>query len=128
MDLKKIRIPKGMLVNKTSINDIPDHKLCVIIAGSQGQEGSSLVRAVYGEHRIIRINPKDKVIFSADVIPGNEIPFYAAIDELASNKIDVVYPDIRPGLHQSGLVQERFVRRCRSRGSLSLNEGPAQPA
>ena len=100
--LHKIRIPKGMMVDKKSINDIPDKKLCVIIAGSQGQEGSSLVRAVYGEHRIIRINEQDKVIFSADVIPGNEIPFYAAIDELASNKIDVVYPDINSELHQSG--------------------------
>jgi len=100
--LKKIRIPKGMMIDKKNINDIPDNKLCVIIAGSQGQEGSSLVRAVYGEHRIIRINEDDKVVFSANVIPGNEIPFYAAIDELASNKIDVVYPDINPGLHQSG--------------------------
>ena len=100
--LKKIHIPKGMLVDKKNINDVPDNKLCVIIAGSQGQEGSSLVRAVYGEHQMVRINPQDKVIFSANVIPGNEIPFYAAIDELAANQVDVVYPDIRPGLHQSG--------------------------
>ena len=117
--LHKIRIPKGMMVDKKDINNVPDNKLCVIIAGSQGQEGSSLVRAVYGEHRIIRINEQDKVIFSADVIPGNEIPFYAAIDELASNKIDVVYPDINPELHQSGhagkLEQETMVEALKAK-------------
>ena len=102
MALKKLHIPKGMQIDKKNIRDIADHKLCVIIAGSQGQEGSSMVRAVYGEHRIIQISPKDKVLFSADCIPGNEIPYFAAIDELSSNNIEVVYPDICPGIHQSG--------------------------
>ena len=102
LELKQLRIPKGMMVNKRNVNQVADHKLCIIIAGSQGQEGSSLVRAVYGDHQIVQINSKDKVIFSADVIPGNEIPYYAAIDQLAANDIDVIYPDICPGIHQSG--------------------------
>jgi ribonuclease J len=74
----------------------------LIVAGSQGQEGSSLIRAIFGEHPVLQIGQNDKVIFSADVIPGNEQPFYGAIDELAKNGIDVVYPDIRPDLHVSG--------------------------
>lgn len=100
--LKKLHIPVGMQVDKNHINEVPDSRLCVIIAGSQGQEGSSLVRAVYGEHRIIQITPEDKVIFSANVIPGNEINYYAAIDELSANKVDVVYPEINSGVHSSG--------------------------
>lgn len=100
--LKKLHIPVGLQVDKNHINEVPDSRLCVIIAGSQGQEGSSLVRAVYGEHRIIQITPEDKVIFSANVIPGNEINYYAAIDELSANKVDVVYPEINSGVHSSG--------------------------
>lgn len=100
--LKKLRIPEGMQIDKTEITQTADEKLCIVIAGSQGQEGSSLVRAVYGEHQIIQITTKDKVVFSADVIPGNEVNYFAAIDELAANGIDVVYPDICPGIHQSG--------------------------
>jgi ribonuclease J len=100
--LKKLHIPLGLQVDKNHINEVPDSRLCVIIAGSQGQEGSSLVRAVYGEHRIIQITPEDKVIFSANVIPGNEINYYAAIDELSANKVDVVYPEINSGVHSSG--------------------------
>lgn len=100
--LRKLHIDKEMLVNKRHIGDMHPRDLCVIIAGSQGQEGSSLMRAVYGEHPVIQIKPQDKVIFSADVIPGNEINFYGAIDELCRNGVQVVYPDISPNLHQSG--------------------------
>lgn len=100
--LKKLHIKPGTQVDKNHISEVPDNRLCVIIAGSQGQEGSSLVRAVYGEHRIIQITPEDKVIFSANVIPGNEINYYAAIDELSANNVDVVYPEINRGIHASG--------------------------
>lgn len=100
--LKKLTIPEGMVVGKREIGNVKDSELCVIIAGSQGQEGSSLIRAIYGEHPILRINNQDKVIFSADAIPGNEVPYYTAIDELFSNGVEVVYPALSPNIHQSG--------------------------
>jgi ribonuclease J len=102
LQLKMLHIPQGVQIDKHDIGDYKDSELCVIIAGSQGQEGSSLVRAVFGEHPIIQIKPNDKVLFSADAIPGNQIAFYKAVDELCRNGIDVLYPDIEPDLHQSG--------------------------
>jgi ribonuclease J len=100
--LGKLDIPREMMIDKRDMDDYRDSELCVIIAGSQGQEGSSLMRAVFGEHRSVRINPSDKVVFSANAIPGNELNYYGAIDELASNSVEVIYPDIKPNLHQSG--------------------------
>lgn len=102
LNLGKLHIPKEMMIDKRDIEDFADSKLCIIIAGSQGQEGSSMMRAIFGDHPIIRINRKDKVIFSADAIPGNEVPYFTAIDELFSNGVDVVYPGLVPGLHASG--------------------------
>lgn len=102
LELKKLTIPKGMQISKKEIGSYPDNKLVVIIAGSQGQEGSSLMRAVYGDHRAIQIKQQDTVIFSADAIPGNELNFYGAIDELSKNRVHVLYPEIMPGLHASG--------------------------
>jgi ribonuclease J len=101
-EMGKLDVPKGMMIDKRKIGSYKDNQLCVIIAGSQGQEGSSLIRAVYGEHRQVRIKEDDKVVFSANVIPGNEISYYRAINELAGNGVDVVYPDVNPLLHQSG--------------------------
>jgi len=100
--LKKLFIPNDMVIDKRDMADYHDNQLCIIIAGSQGQEGSSLVRAIYGEHPALQIKEKDRVIFSSDAIPGNEIPYYDAIDELSRNRVRVLYPDISPDLHQSG--------------------------
>lgn len=100
--LKKIDIPKGMQVDKRDIQQVPPNQLCVIVAGSQGQEGSSLMRAIYGEHPILQIKQNDTVVFSADAIPGNEIAYFGAIDELCRNRVHVVYPDVSPKLHASG--------------------------
>lgn len=97
-----LKIKQGGLFDKTDINEYRPDELCIIIAGSQGQEGSSLIRAVMGEHREVKLSSQDKVIFSADAIPGNEVNFYAAIDELARQDIEVAYPAINSNLHQSG--------------------------
>jgi len=102
LNLHKLQIPAGMMVNKRDMSNYADHELCIIIAGSQGQEGSSLVRAVFGEHPTLQIKQDDRVVFSSDAIPGNEIPYYNAIDELARNGVRVLYPDVVPDLHQSG--------------------------
>lgn len=102
LELNQLRLPTSMQVDKRNMDQVPDNQLCVIVAGSQGQEGSSLVRAVFGEHPMLRIGQEDTVIFSADSIPGNEVYYYGAIDELSRNKIHVVYPSVRPDIHRSG--------------------------
>ncbi|MDQ5951034.1 MAG: ribonuclease, partial [Patescibacteria group bacterium] len=102
IELKELSIPKGMHIDKRDMPEYPDNKLCVIVAGSQGQEGSSLMRAIYGEHPSLQIKPSDTVVFSADAIPGNEIAYFGAIDELCRNRVHVLYPDVEKRIHASG--------------------------
>ncbi len=97
-----LTIPKNMIVHKKKMDEYRDSQLCVVVAGSQGQPGSSLVRAIYGEHHSLSIGAKDKVIFATEPIPGNEQNVFEAIDELSRNCIDIAYSDIAPGLHVSG--------------------------
>ena len=96
------KVPQKATINKRKINSYPPEKLCVIIAGSQGQPESSLSRAALGEHPYIRINPEDKVVFSSDPIPGNEDSVYAAIDNISRIGADVSYSDVDDNLHVSG--------------------------
>jgi ribonuclease J len=100
--LKILAIPKKYIVHKKKMDQYPDKELCVVVAGSQGQPGSSLVRAVFGDHPILSVGPKDKVVFATEPIPGNEMNVYSAIDELSRNRIDVIYSDVAKGLHVSG--------------------------
>lgn len=100
--LKMINIPRNALVDKRNIKHIPPKNLCLIIAGAQGQEGSSLVRAAEEEHKLVQLQAGDKVVFSADPIPGNENAVYTTIDTLSRLGVEVVYPDINDNLHVSG--------------------------
>lgn len=97
-----LSIPKKLIVHKKKMDEYSDRELIVVVAGSQGQPGSSLVRAVYGDHPLLSVKPKDKVIFATEPIPGNESNVYEAIDELSRNRIDVAYSDVDTGLHTSG--------------------------
>lgn len=106
MNMGLLNIPAEMKVNKRRMDDIPDNELCVIIAGSQGQPGSSLVRAVFGSHRMISVSKGDKIIFSSDAIPGSEKDVYRTINKIASQGVEVAYAEMNPGLHVSGHASE----------------------
>lgn len=103
-ELGYLKLPNQALVRKKKINHVPDDKLCLIVAGSQGQPGSALVRAAQGEHETIRVHPGDKIIFSSDAIPGNEQAVYETIDAFAHQGAEVVYADVEDNgeLHVSG--------------------------
>ena len=101
-ELGFLKLPSQAMINKKKIKNFPDNKLCLIVAGSQGQEGSALVRIAQDEHKEIQIKPDDKVIFSADPIPGNERAVYETIDALAHLGAEVIYHDINDELHVSG--------------------------
>lgn len=97
-----LKIPQTAIVNKKKILSHPPNKLAIVIAGSQGQEGSSLTRATSGEHQLLKIKPQDKVVIASDPIPGNENAVYSLIDELSRLGADVAYTDIDDDLHVSG--------------------------
>ena len=95
-------IPPRLVVDKRKIKLLPKSEQCLIIAGSQGQLGSSLERIATGTHQLMSLDPGDKVIFSADPIPGNESNVYRLVDMLARHQIVTSYSDISDDLHVSG--------------------------
>lgn len=101
-ELGFLRLPSQAMVKGRKIKNLPAEKLCLIVAGSQGQEGSALVRAAQGEHAEITIREGDKIIFSSDPIPGNERAVYETIDAFSRLGAQVVYHDINDELHVSG--------------------------
>lgn len=101
-ELGFLSIPPRVVVDKRKLSSLPKNEQCLIIAGSQGQMGSSLERIATGDHKSVVLDPGDKVIFSADPIPGNESNVYRLIDLLSRHGINVSYSDISSDLHVSG--------------------------
>jgi ribonuclease J len=67
-----IKTKKGTIVYPRSIGKIPDKKITFLCTGAQGEEQAVLMRIANREYQHIQIDPKDSIIFSSSVIPGNE--------------------------------------------------------
>ena len=101
-DLGYLHIPPGIMVAADSISSFAPAKLLILIAGSQGQQSSSLVRAANLDHKQVKLLEGDSVIFSADPIPSTESAQNALIDSLSRLGVNVYYSSVLSDLHVSG--------------------------
>lgn len=95
-------IPQSLFIKEEEVSRFPPGKICLIVAGSQGQYGSALSKLADRQNLNIKIKSGDKIIFSSDPIPGNENGVYETIEQLSEEGADVVYSDIADQLHSSG--------------------------
>ncbi|MDR0319755.1 MAG: ribonuclease J [Rickettsiales bacterium] len=65
------------------IKDLPQNKQVVICTGSQGEEYALLTRLCRGEVREMKLTQTDTVVFSAIIIPGNELEVSAMYNKMA---------------------------------------------
>lgn len=78
-------------------------QLLLLVAGSQGQENSAMTRIAEDEHKEVRLQPDDMVIFSADPIPGNELAVSTLVDAIAKKGATVWHSDrVSGAFHVSG--------------------------
>lgn len=100
--LNYLHCPAKALIRPKELKRFKDYQLCLIISGSQGQETSSLTRYAAQTHRVLKPKPTDKIVYSTDIIPGNEQAVYKVVDKLARLGTNVVYQENIDDLHVSG--------------------------
>jgi len=118
VNLGYMKIDPNMEIDLKEVRNYNDKQIVLIVAGSQGQEGSALSRIANGDHKDISINKNDCVVFSSDPIPGNEVAINALIDDISALGARVLYSDVSERLHVSGHG---------SRGDLSLMMSLVRP-
>ena len=95
-------LPYNFIMKEEEIKKYPPNKICLIVAGSQGQFDSALAKIARNDNPYVKINKGDKIIFSSDPIPGNEEEVYGLVEDLIKKGADVIYPSISDQLHASG--------------------------
>lgn len=70
--------------------DIPLDKMLYICAGSQANYRSGLTRIVNGENKNIKLGQDDAIIFSSQIIPGNEEKIERMQEKLRDAGVDVI--------------------------------------
>jgi ribonuclease J len=100
-NLGYLKIPDGMEIDISQINEFSDDEIIIITTGSQGEPLSVLARISSGSHKQINVKKNDTIILSSKFIPGNERSITNIINKLYKRGADVIYEKIS-NIHVSG--------------------------
>ncbi|MBU9714496.1 ribonuclease J [Evansella tamaricis] len=93
-------IDDGTLIDLEKLSEYEKHEIVILTTGSQGEPLSALTKMAKGNHPKFKIEPSDRIIFSANPIPGNEKSVSKMIDLLSRIGADVIYG--QKNVHTSG--------------------------
>jgi len=102
-----INYKKQTLIDIAKIDDYPKNKVVIICTGSQGEGRAVLRRIANGDHRHVKVEPQDTIVFSSSVIPGNERTIQTLKDSLYRQGANVIHKeimDVHAGGH--GLIED----------------------
>ncbi|MGD0075086.1 MAG: ribonuclease J [Candidatus Binataceae bacterium] len=101
LELGYMGLPPGTFIDKATADSIAADRLTFIVAGSQGEPLSALVKLATDNHQWARVAPGDTVMLSARAIPGNERRIHTALNHLCKRGAEVLHEAVAP-VHVSG--------------------------
>ena len=99
--LKYVSIKKGTLIDWKEASRLDPQKLTILCTGAQGESEATLMKIVNREHRYLRVQKGDTVIFSSSVVPGNELAVQNLKDNLAKQGANIYHYKM-VDIHSSG--------------------------
>jgi ribonuclease J len=104
-----LTLPPGRAVRDTEIASLPPSEVLCLTTGSQGEPLSAMSRIAINDHRYVKVNAGDTVVFSARAIPGNERAIGQVYNHLARRGAEVIYEGIKH-VHVSGHGSEEELK------------------
>jgi len=104
-----LRIPAGVQIRDTEVRNVPAQDVVCICTGSQGEPQAALPRIAINDHRYVKLEADDVVVFSAREIPGNEKAIGRVMNHIARRHAEVVYEGIKH-VHVSGHGSEEELK------------------
>jgi ribonuclease J len=104
-----LRIPPGVQIRDTDVNNYPAQDVLCLATGSQGEPMAALSRIAIDDHRAVKVGPDDTVVMSARAIPGNEKAIGRVMNHIARRGAEVIYEGIKH-VHVSGHGSEEELK------------------
>lgn len=101
MRLGRLRVPPGVLIRDADVRQYPSQDVVCLCTGSQGEPLAALPRIAIDDHRHVKLEPGDVVVFSAREIPGHEKAIARVMNHVARRGADIVYEGVKH-VHVSG--------------------------
>ncbi|HEY6617485.1 MAG TPA: ribonuclease J [Vicinamibacterales bacterium] len=104
-----LRIPSGVQIKDSDVRNFPSQDVVCLCTGSQGEPQAALPRIAIDDHRHVRLDPEDVVVFSAREIPGNEKAIGRVMNHIARRGAELVYEGLKH-VHVSGHGSEEELK------------------
>ena len=104
-----LRIPSGVQIKDSDVRNFPSQDVVCLCTGSQGEPQAALPRIAIDDHRHVRLDPEDVVVFSAREIPGNEKAIGRVMNHIAKRGAELVYEGLKH-VHVSGHGSEEELK------------------
>jgi ribonuclease J len=108
-ELGYLRIPSGVQVRDSDIKNYAAADVVCIATGSQGEPLAALPRIAIDDHRHVKLEEDDTVVFSARAIPGNERAIGRVMNHIAHRGSEVIYEGLKH-VHVSGHGSEEELK------------------
>ena len=104
-----LRIPAGVQMRDSDVKSQPAQDVVCICTGSQGEPQAALPRIAIDDHRHVKLDAGDVVVFSAREIPGNEKAISRVMNHVARRGAEIVHEGLRH-VHVSGHGSEEELK------------------
>ena len=99
--LGHLRLPAALQIRDSQVTDYLGREVVCVTTGSQGEPLAALSRIATDDHRHIKLEPDDVVVFSARAIPGNRRAIGRVMNHIAHRGAEVIHEG-RQAVHVSG--------------------------
>ncbi len=104
-----LKVKKGTIIKPKDIEKYLPSQVVVICTGAQGEGNAVLMRIANKEHRYIKIQKGDAVVFSSSVVPGNERTVQNLKDIFARQGAELYHYQMMD-IHASGHAQSEDLK------------------
>jgi ribonuclease J len=86
-----LKVKPETLIPLEDMQRYPENKLVILATGAQGEEFAALGRIANKTHKFIRLTPRDTILMSSSVIPGNERAVQNLKDKLSRQGAHLIH-------------------------------------
>jgi ribonuclease J len=103
--------PSDLLIPPDLLGSVGQRQSLIIASGTQGEPMAALSRLSFQTHPALTLAPKDVLVLSSRVIPGNDPAVSRMISNFIRQGVSVVHRVTNPSIHVSGHAHRDEQRR-----------------
>jgi ribonuclease J len=96
-----MKVRPETLITLEEMQRYPENKLVILATGAQGEEFAALGRIANKTHKFIRLTPRDTLLMSSSIVPGNERAVQNLKDKLSRQGAHLIHYKTSD-IHSSG--------------------------